>query len=341
MADLTQHPSPIRDIWARIDKVLLTGLAIVAVIYAFDRPNTVPTVMETGEHFFETLPYVLFAVLAIGVMKASGSQRLLDGAFQGRELRMIIFGALVGGLSPFCSCQVIPFVAALLAAGAPLSAVMAFWLASPLMDPAMFAITAGGLGFDFAIAKTAAAVALGIAGGFVVMTLAKSPVFKDPLKANGITGGCCGAKRLTLNWTFWTEAPRRAVFGEAVWSNLLFLGKWLALAYLLQALLIHYVPAELIAGVIGGDGLGPILIAALVGAPAYLNGYAAVPLIEALLTQGMSQGAAMAFVIAGGVSCIPAAVAVWALVKPRVFVAYLGLAIAGAILAGMAWGAFA
>ena len=113
------------------------------------------------------------------------------------------------------------------------------------------------------------------------------------------------------------------------------------MAYLLQALLIHYVPAELIAGVIGGDGLGPILIAAFVGAPAYLNGYAAVPLIEGLLTQGMSQGAAMAFVIAGGVSCIPAAVAVWALVKPRVFVAYLGLAIAGAILAGMAWGAFA
>jgi uncharacterized membrane protein YraQ (UPF0718 family) len=55
----------------------------------------------------------------------------------------------------------------------------------------------------------------------------------------------------------------------------------------------------------------------------------------------MSDGAAMAFVIAGGVSCIPAAVAVWALVKPRVFAAYLGLAFFGAILAGLVWSAIA
>ena len=51
----------------------------------------------------------------------------------------------------------------------------------------------------------------------------------------------------------------------------------------------------------------------------------------------MSQGAAMAFVLAGGVSCIPAAVAVWALVKPRVFAAYLGFAFTGSLIAGVIW----
>jgi uncharacterized membrane protein YraQ (UPF0718 family) len=63
-----------------------------------------------------------------------------------------------------------------------------------------------------------------------------------------------------------------------------------------------------------------------------------VPLVAGLLEQGMSPGAAMSFVIAGGVSCIPAAVAVWALVKPRVFAAYLGFALIGAMLAGLIWG---
>jgi uncharacterized membrane protein YraQ (UPF0718 family) len=113
------------------------------------------------------------------------------------------------------------------------------------------------------------------------------------------------------------------------------------LAYLLQALLIAYVPAELVATVIGGDGVGPILLATIVGAPAYLNGYAAIPLLEGLLAQGMNPGAAMAFVIAGGVSSIPAAVAVWALVKPRVFAAYIGFALVGAFAAGLAWSAMA
>ena len=124
-------------------------------------------------------------------------------------------------------------------------------------------------------------------------------------------------------------------------ENALFLGKWLLLAYLIEALMLEYVPAEMIASVLGGDGIQPILLGALVGAPAYLNGYAAVPLVSALLEQGMSNGAAMSFVIAGGVSCIPAAIAVWALVKPRVFLAYLAIALVGAMIAGVAWGFYA
>jgi uncharacterized membrane protein YraQ (UPF0718 family) len=337
MADLTQNPRPVAAAWARIDKVFLTGLLIVAVLAVFDRPAVIPTLEEMLEHFWGTLPFILFAMAAIAWMKASGSERLLDGAFKGRETRMILIGALVGGLSPFCSCQVIPFVAALLAAGAPLSAVMAFWLSSPLMDPGMFAITAGGLGFDFAIAKTVAAVALGLAGGMTVKLLSHSPVFADPLRERPAVGGCCKAKKLSLKWNFWGEADRRRIFGDAALENLLFLGKWLMFAYLLQALLIRYVPADLIATVIGGSGIGPVILGALVGAPAYLNGYAAVPLLSGLLEQGMSPGAAMSFVIAGGVSSIPAAVAVWALVKPRVFAAYLGLALIGAVAAGLAW----
>lgn len=338
MADQSITPSLLPQLWGRIDKVALTGVLIVAVLFVFDRPAVVPTIEETLEHFWGTLPFILFAVLAIGYMKATGSERLLDGAFQGREMRMILMGALVGGLSPFCSCQVIPFVAALLAAGAPLSAVMAFWLASPLMDPAMFSITAGGLGFDFAVAKTLAAVGLGVMGGLTVKVFASSPVFADPLRAQPAKSGCCSAKKLTLNWRFWQEEGRRTTFARTSWENLLFLGKWLMFAYLLQALLIAYVPAELIATVIGGDGIWPVFLGALVGAPAYLNGYAAVPLVAGLLEQGMSPGAAMSFVIAGGVSSIPAAVAVWALVKPRVFAAYLGLALVGAIAAGLTWG---
>ena len=113
------------------------------------------------------------------------------------------------------------------------------------------------------------------------------------------------------------------------------------LAYVIEALMLEYVPAELIASLLGGSGILPILLGALVGAPAYLNGYAAVPLVDALLAQGMAPGAAMSFVIAGGVSSIPAAVAVWALVKPRVFAAYLGFALVGSVLAGTIWQAIA
>jgi len=212
------------------------------------------------------------------------------------------------------------------------------------MDPAMFAITAGTLGTGFAIAKTLAAVALGLGGGFVVKAFASGPVFADPLRERPAAQGCgCGPSPFSgqTNWRFWGEADRRETFRATALENALFLTKWLVLAYLIEALMLEYVPADWIAGVLGGNGVFPIVLGALVGAPAYLNGYAAVPLVDALLAQGMSNGAAMSFVIAGGVSCIPAAIAVWALVKPRVFVAYLGLAMVGAVLAGIAWNAVA
>ncbi|WP_424944168.1 permease [Aliiroseovarius crassostreae] len=321
--------------------------ALIPVILAIFAPEQVwPTITFALTALANTAPFILFAILAVGYLKATNAESLLAKAFEGREVRMIVLAALFGGLSPFCSCEVIPFIAAMLAVGAPLSAVMAFWLASPLMDPAMFAITAGTLGVDFALAKGIAAISIGLFGGFVVKALASSALFADPLK-NAPVKSCCSSSCGTgdevspmsgqVNWRFWQEAERRETFRATAWENAVFLGKWLLLAYLIEALMLEYIPAEWVAQVLGGEGLQPIFLGAIVGAPAYLNGFAAVPMVEALLAQGMSQGAAMSFVIAGGVSCIPAAVAVWALVKPRVFGAYLGLAVVGAVLAGIGW----
>ena len=124
-------------------------------------------------------------------------------------------------------------------------------------------------------------------------------------------------------------------------ENGLFLGKWLALAYLLEAIMVRWVPADWIATWLGGDGVGAVFLASILGAPAYLNGYAAAPLAAGLIEKGMAPGAAMAFLLAGGVTCIPAAVAVWSLVKTRVFLGYLGFAVVGSVLAGLSFGAVA
>lgn len=328
------------------------AIFVIPVLLAVFAPQEVwPTLNFALRALLHTAPFILFAILAVAYLKATSAESLLARAFQGREMRMIVLAALAGGLSPFCSCEVIPFIAALLAVGAPLSAVMAFWLSSPLMDPAMFAITAGTLGTGFAVAKTLSAVGLGLFGGFVVRALSGTALFVDPLK-NAPASSCCatsgcgstsGAEMYQddVNWRFWQQAERRDRFRQTAFENLIFLGKWLLLAYMVEALMLRYIPAEMVAQLLGGSGVGPVVLGALVGAPAYLNGYGAVPMVAALLEQGMSNGAAMSFVIAGGVSCIPAAIAVWALVKPRVFAAYLGLAVVGAVIAGLAWGAVA
>ncbi len=328
--------------WPKPDRVWLAILVILAVVAAFDPAGVAARAAFAAGALLHTLPYVIFACLLIGGLAATGAQGVIAKAFEGRETRMIFAAALFGGLAPFCSCEVIPLVAALLAAGAPLSAVMAFWLASPVIDPATLVITAAALGWPFAVAKAMAAVGIGLAGGFVMRGLVKVGGFQAPLRPR-TSGGCCGCGPSPLTakpvWRFWTEPARRRVFAVEAGENLLFLVKWMSFAYLLEALMVAYVPADAIVGVVGGAGVGSIVVGALAGLPAYLNGYAAPPLVAGLIGQGMSPGAGMAFILAGAMTCIPAMAAVWALVKPQVFAAYIGFALAGAILVGMAYAA--
>lgn len=339
MADLAQNTgAPGRALLAYLKSPWVLILLILAAVALLDGDNLWPVVLFAAKALSHTAQYIVFAVLLLSYLKATGAEVMVARAFEGRETRMIFLAAIFGGLAPFCSCEVIPFIAGLLALGAPLSAVMAFWLSSPLIDPPTVLITAAALGWPFAIGKAVFAVALGLFGGFAIRALKSQGAFSDPLRAQPTPSCCgCGGPDLTgkPHWNFWQEPARRATFVHEFKTNGLFLLKWLAFAYVLEALLVHYVPADLIARVVGGTGVLPIVTAAFVGMPAYLNSYVAPPLLAGLMDQGMSAGAAMSFMIAGAVSSVPAMAAVWSLVKPRVFAAYLSLGISGAILAGL------
>ncbi|GHA45600.1 hypothetical protein GCM10008927_08230 [Amylibacter ulvae] len=342
MAEHIHSHAPKSGIFNRIDGAWVAFFAILGALAIFAPVDLIPSIKSMLGNLSSTAPFILFAVFLIAFLRATGAEAIVGKAFQGNPVRMVILAAMVGGLAPFCSCEVIPFIAALLAMGTPLAAVMAFWLASPIMDPPMFVITSSALGIDFAIAKTIAGVGMGMFGGFVVMAMSKTALFADPLRNSYKSScGCGGSDPFNgeVTWAFWTDSARLKTFRDTAIENAAFLFKWLALAYLVEAVMIRFVPAEWIAELLGGEGLQPILLGTLLGAPAYLNGYAAVPLISGLLEQGMSQGAAMSFMIAGSVSCIPAAIAVWALVKPKVFVAYVTFGFIGAFSAGTVWAA--
>lgn len=322
----------------RIDGAWAAIAFTLAALALFDPVQFPASLKFTVIQFAQVLPFLALAVGLAAYAKASSADRLIARAFSGHVVLMIFMAALLGGLSPFCSCGVIPLIAALLTMGVPLPAVMAFWLSSPLMDPSMFMLTAGTLGVTFAFAKTATAVGVGLLGGFSLLALKDMPVFTDALRP-GIGDGGCGAGAVRsaqpIHWRFWNDGDRRAAFAKEIARSFLFLGKWLALAFLLESLMLAYIPGDWIAQFLGGGGFTGIAIAALVGVPAYLNGYAALPLMSGLVGAGMDPGAAMAFLIAGGVSSFPAAIAVFALVRLPVFISYLLFAFTGAVISGL------
>lgn len=337
---MTQLILATRQFSTRIDRVWMFLAVALFALAIVDGAQALESLRFTGKAL---LGVSVFLALSIGIAayaKASGADRLIARAFSGNMGRMVVAAALMGALSPFCSCGVIPLIAALLAMGVPLAPVMAFWLASPLMDPSMFLLTVGTLGSTFAIYKTFAAIGVGLLGGFGTMMLMRRGAFPDPLREGVGNGGCGGAVIRNpgpVQWKFWHEPERRTKFGKNALSNTMFLGKWLTVAFFLESLMLAYIPAETVSAAIGGDSWLTVLGATLVGVPAYLNGYAALPLVGGLIDQGMAPGAGMAFMLAGGVSSIPAAIAVWALARWPVFLTYLGFAFVGAFTFGLAF----
>ena len=127
------------------DRAMLTLLSGLAVLTWWDTQQSLESIRFTVDNLLGIAPFILLSIGLTAYAKASGADGLIARVFTGKESTMIILAALMGGLSPFCSCGVIPLIAALLAMGVPLAPVMAFWLASPLMDPSMFFLTAGTL----------------------------------------------------------------------------------------------------------------------------------------------------------------------------------------------------
>jgi uncharacterized protein len=299
--------------------------------------------------------------LSIGLGVVVRALRLADGlgaALNRRPVQAILAAVAIGAFSPFCSCTVIPVVAGLLTAGVPLAPVMAFWVASPTMDPEIFTFTVSMLGWELAIARLIATLVLSAAAGFGVHLLVRRgrlthPLRRQPAPSCGAPEGSCDVVAtpsgdtavLTRERTVLAGARRRLTtldgreVGTEIARQSWSLGRWLLAAFALEALILAYVPQETIASALGGSNLWSVPMAAAVGVPLYVSNFTALPIVSGLLSQGMGSGAAIAFLLAGPVTTMPAMLAVRPLVRREVFWYYLAVALVGAMALGAVAGA--
>lgn len=334
------------------DRVLLATLGIFAVLTLALPDQAVESLRFTGDSLLFIAPFFALSVLFAASISATGADQQLAKVLRGRPSTVIVIAAVFGALSPFCSVSVIPIIVALLRARVPLAPVMAFWVGSPLMDPEMFILTSAIIDAPFAIARAMTAIAMGLLAGFATHALSRQRAFAEPLKGDiplkdlSSVWTC----RTTVDlehetkalWAFWRDPERREVFKSQALSIGWFLFKWLTLAFVIESLMVAYIPAQDVAQTLGGDQWWVIPASVGVGVPTYLNGYAAIPMISALLDMGMLPGAALAFMIAGEVTSIPTAMSVFVIVKRTVFAWYLLLGLVGSLIMGVlyqAWSA--
>src|SRR5215218_651758 len=153
---------------------------------------------------WKILPVFLLSVSLGVLIRALELDGAIRRAFSHRVGVSILLATAVGAFSPFCSCTVIPLVAGLLIAGVPLAPVMAFWVASPTMDPEIFALSVGLLGWPPAVARLVATLILSLGAGYLTLLLTRSGLLgkvlrrEEPEARPDEAGGCCVPERPAL-----------------------------------------------------------------------------------------------------------------------------------------------
>ncbi len=328
---------------------LATAVAsVLAVVLVSWRPVLAwQTFMFVIYGLADVAPIVIPGVLLAAWIVASGASDRVAALFQGRIVQSIIAAAVVGAFIPVCGITILPLMAGLLAAGVPLAPVMAFWLSSPITDPALLSATVATLGWGFAIGKILAAIGLGLFGGAVTSLFANHEWSMTPLRDNRLVkslGASCGGsshdRAMNTTVCIWRDPARRNRFAKEVWSMSRLIVIVLVPAFAAEFLLNGWLEPDALARYVGAGRAWAVPLAVLVGGPAYIDGYAALPLTRSLLDHGMSPGAGMAFLVSGGAISIWGAMAIFPLLKLKPFLLYLALAWVGSMLSGWAFGAF-
>ncbi len=278
-------------------------------------------------------PYLLISVALSTTIHLLNLSRVINNAFNKKPLVSIFLATLIGAVSPFCSCGVIPVITSLLISGVPLAPVMSFWLASPSMDPEVFFLSVTMVGWQLAVWRFASTFIISLSAGYITHWFVSKNIIdkKSILNINKKTccdGGCSKSKCSPQKPTFVKMAIKEAT------SSALFIIKYMILAYFLESLIKLYIPDTLIFSLLGAGNRFAIETATLIGIPFYTTNIAALGIVRGLLAQGMDPAAALSFLISGAVTTLPAMSAVYGIATRKVFFLYLAFSVFGSLLFG-------
>ncbi len=271
------------------------------------------------EYFFELwwklLPYIIISI-ALNVLcsRYVRTKRWLNP--NSNEYLSIIVAALAGLVSPLPTYAAIPIGLSLMPAGLPFSAVVAFILSSPLMNPTIFFLTATQIGLEMALARTVSAFILAVVGGVLTAKFFTRMYQEQPAAVS------------------LRQRPNKTLLQDIA-GNAKYIAKYFSLALLISSAVRALIPPETIAHLLGGNGKVSTLIAIGMGVPFYTCGGSAIPFMETLMELGMKKGPMLAFFIAGPATKLETLYAFKSQLGTKVLIFYLALTLIFSYFAGI------
>lgn len=289
-------------------------------------------------HFFIYDVIKIFLLLSVLIFTISYIQsyfppertRRILGRFTG--VKANLFGALLGTVTPFCSCSSIPLFIGFTSAGLPIGVTFSFLISSPLVDLASVLLLAGVFSWRIALAYVVTGVLLAVVGGTLI-SKAKMEKYVEPFVYNGhVAAEDSEAPTFGERLAFCKEQVTDIV--KRVWLYIL-------IGVGIGALIHNWVPQSFIELILGEDKWYAVPLATFSGIPMYADIFGTLPIAEALVSKGVGIGTALSFMMAVTALSLPSLILLKKVVKTRLLVVFTGIVTAGILIIGYLFNTFA
>lgn len=288
-------------------------------------------------HFFIYDTIKIFILLSVLIFTISYIQsffppektRQILGRFNGIGANAL--GALLGTITPFCSCSSIPLFIGFTSAGLPIGVTFSFLISSPLVDLASVLLLASIFNWKIAIAYVIVGLILAVIGGTVISKLklekyVESFVYSSKLVETDVP-------ELTRKDRLLFARDQVKEIIQKVWLYVL-------IGVGIGAAIHNWIPESIIAAILGEKNIFSVLIATLVGVPMYADIFGTLPIAEALVTKGVGIGTVLAFMMAVTTLSLPSLILLKKVVKTKLLVVFAGIVIVGILIIGYSFNAF-
>lgn len=289
------------------------------------------------EFFLYDTPKVLMllalVVFGVGVLRSfftpERTRRILAGK---SEAVGNVMAALLGIVTPFCSCSAVPLFIGFLGAGVPLGVTFSFLVAAPMVNEVAVVLLYGLLGWKVAALYMGTGLAVAIVSGLVIGRLNMERHLEDWVTKVRVDTDADGAPE--LSWGERLDAGARSVrdIVGRVWP-------WVVGGIAVGAGIHGYVPEGALAAIMGREAWWSVPAAVLLGIPMYSNAAGMIPVVQALLGKGAALGTVLAFMMAVIALSLPELVILRKVLRPRLIAVFAGVTGAGILLVGFLFNA--
>jgi len=255
--------------------------------------------------------------------------RRILGSMHGYKANLT--GALLGTVTPFCSCSSIPLFIGFTSSGLPLAVTFSFLISSPLVDLASMILLASVFNWSIALAYVVVGIILAVVGGTLIGKAQMEQyveAFVTQHKVLELPG-----EQLTLRDRLAYARDQVSEIAQRVWLYVL-------LGVGVGAAIHNWIPADVITAAIGQDHWWSVPLAVLVGVPMYADIFGTLPIAEALVGKGVGIGTVLAFMMAVTALSLPSLIMLKKVVKAPLLALFFGIVIVGIMLIGYLFNSF-